>query len=194
MRDTTLFAHPFDPKRLELSGGPVTVANGVGSFPGANHGLFSASETGLLAYQPGKSAGHTQLTWLDARGLKTGSLGDPADYGTPAISPDGSRVAVGIGLASARDIWIIDVARGIPTRFTFDPANDDVPVWSPDGKYIAFSSNRSGRQNLYVKPAGNLGEERLLFNSEAAKLPLSWPRDGRILLFQSYGATTSQDI
>ncbi len=32
LRDTTLFAQPFDPSRLELSGEPVPVTDQVGSF------------------------------------------------------------------------------------------------------------------------------------------------------------------
>ena len=35
-------------------------------------------------------------------------------------------------------------------RLTDDPASDEFPKWSPDGRRIAFSSNRSGRYQIYV--------------------------------------------
>ena len=48
------------------------------------------------------------------------------------------------------------------TRLTFDAASDEAPVWSPDAKRIAFSSNRSGRYELYVKDSGGARTEHNL--------------------------------
>jgi hypothetical protein len=59
LRDTTLMAQPFDPRRMELSGEPTPIAEGVDSFSGANYGLFSVSDTGALVYRGG--AGSTKL-------------------------------------------------------------------------------------------------------------------------------------
>jgi hypothetical protein len=33
------------------------------------------------------------LSWFDQQGNPAGTLGDPGDYSSPAISPDGSRLA-----------------------------------------------------------------------------------------------------
>ena len=136
----------------------------------------------------------TVLTWFDQQGNPAGTLGDPGDYSAPAISPDGSRVAVAMGPAASRDIWILDVARGTSTRFTFDPARDDYPAWSPDGKNIAFSSNRGGQMDLYIKPADGSGEEKLLLKTDEPKSEERWTKDGRFLLFTSTGAKTAQDM
>jgi Tol biopolymer transport system component len=121
-------------------------------------------------------------------------VGDPGEYSSPAISPDGSRVAVVMGPTASRDIWLLDVARGSSTRFTFDPARDDYPVWSPDGKNIAFSSNRGGQLDLYIKPADGSGEEKLLLKTGEPKLGGRWTKDGRFLLFYSFGQKTSEDM
>jgi eukaryotic-like serine/threonine-protein kinase len=182
VRGTTLLAQPFDPSKRTLSGEPVAVAAGVDYFPGSRHGLFTVSNTGTLVYRRG-SGTQTVPTWFDQQGNASGTFGDPGEYAFPAISPDGTRVAVAKGQAGARNIWILDVARGASTRFTFDSADDSNPVWSPDGKYIVFSSNRTGQVDLYIKAADNSGEEKLLLKTEEPKTPAQWSKDGRFLLF-----------
>jgi Tol biopolymer transport system component len=93
-----------------------------------------------------------------------------------------------------QDIWVRDLARGNNTRLTFDPRPDDAPVWSPDGKKIAFAANRGGSMDLYEKNADNSGEERLLFKSDQNKIPTSWSRDGRFVLFHSLDPKTANDL
>jgi Tol biopolymer transport system component len=193
LRQSTLMAQPFDPRKLELSGEPAAVADGVDSFSARSYGLFSVSNTGTLVYRKGTGS-QTLLTWFDQQGNPAGTLGDAGEYASPAISPDGSRVAAAVGPAPSRDIWILDVARGTSTRFTFDPARDDNPAWSPDGKNIAFSSNRSGQMDLYTKPADGSGEEKLLLKTDEPKTVERWTKDGRFLLFDSAGPKTSTDI
>jgi hypothetical protein len=107
LRDTTLMAQPFDPGKLELSGEPVPIPEGVDSFPLANYGLFSVSDTGALVYREGGGS-RTQLTGFDENGNATGTIGEPGDHANPALSPDGSRVAVALGTAVNRDIWILE--------------------------------------------------------------------------------------
>jgi Tol biopolymer transport system component len=191
LRESTLMAQPFDPGRLQLSGEPAAIAEGVDSFTVVNYGLFSVSDTGALVYRAGAGA-KVLPAWFDQNGNLAGTLGEPGDYTNPAVSPDGSRVAVSSGTGGARDIWILDVARNSSTRFTFDPANDDLPVWSPDGKNVVFSSDRKGDLRLYIKPADGSGEERLLTDQPGA--PSSWSKDGRFLLFTSGTLKTGNDL
>jgi Tol biopolymer transport system component len=193
LRGATLMAQPFDPDKMALSGEPVAIADGVDTFTGSNHGLFSVSDTGTMVYRAG-SGTQNLLTWFDQQGKVAGTLGDPGDYVNPAISPDGSRIAAALGPAGKRDIWILDVARGTSTRLTFDPADDDYPAWTPDGKNIAFSSNRGGTGDLYMKPADGSGEEKLLLKTDQKKIELRWTRDGRFLLFTSASPKTKNDV
>ena len=183
----------FDPSKLTLSGEPAAIADGVDSYAARNYGLFSVSNTGTLVYRGGGSGTQPMPTWFDRQGNAAGTLGHPATTGSGHLS-DGSRVAVAIGPAPSRDIWILDVARGTNTRFTFDPARDDYPAWTPDGKNIAFSSNRGGQMDLYIKPADGSGEEKLLLKTAEQKYVESWTKDGRFLLFDSEGRKTGLDI
>jgi Tol biopolymer transport system component len=190
LRDTTLMAQPFDPGRLELSGSPVPVAEGVASFTPVSYGIFSVSDTGTVVYRGGAGVKFT-LMWFDASG-RPGDSFEAADYANPVLSPDGTRIAVAIGPVGSRDIVTIDVASRTRTRLTFDPANDDNPVWSPDGRNVAFSSNRGGTAKLYLKPADGSDDERPL--ADQPGFPTSWSPDGRFLLFTSPSPSTGLDI
>jgi Tol biopolymer transport system component len=122
---------------------------------------------------------------LDASGRRAGAVGPPDDYGSPALAPDGSRLAVDIYDPSTkmRDIWILDLNRGSRTRFTFDPADDQDPVWSPDGRRAAWSSDRKGVRDLYVKSASGEGQDEPLLVSSLPKKTEDWFRDGGYLIF-----------
>ena len=183
-----LVAHPFDVRSLKLTGDPVPIADHIAQLGGNHEFDFSVSDNGVLAYQSGNSS--SQLTWFDREGKKLGTVGEPADYSTVALSPDGRRAAVGLLDADGRagDLWITDVTRGNLTRLTFDPQSDSDAVWSPDGSQIMFSSNRAGDgfTNLFMKSAGGAGEEQVVLKSESTKFPTDWSRDGKSILFENW--------
>jgi Tol biopolymer transport system component len=191
VRDATLMAHAFDIGRLEVQGEAVPVAEHVQSL--APTGAYSVSQTGVLAYAAGPQAVGSRLVWFDSAGRQLGSVGEPGSYADLRLSPDGKRGAVTLVDTGrgTRDIWILDIARDLLTRFTFDPAEEISPVWSPDGERIVFGSTRSGRMDIYEKPASGAGSETvLLADSTFAKLPLSWSSDGRFLLYGTNPTTT----
>lgn len=193
-------AQPFDVNRLVLTGEPVPVADQVQtSATTPPMAIFSASQTGVLAYQAGAGATGSQLTWFDRSGKTLGTLGDPAGYGDVELSPDGKRVAVSIldRTQRTRDIWIVDVARGLRARFTFDPADELTSSWSPDGSRIAFNSRRKDALDLYQKPSNLAGSEELLLADDRNKYPMRWSRDGRFLPYVAAsggGGVTAGDV
>lgn len=71
---------------------------------------------------------------------------------SPAISPDGSRIAYVHNSDSCKvnfDIFVSDIDGSNRRRLTDHDGTDTNPVWSPDGGRIAFMSNREslGHQN-----------------------------------------------
>jgi eukaryotic-like serine/threonine-protein kinase len=190
LRDGTLMAQPLDATRLETAGEAVPVAERVGSTN--QYANVTASANGLLAYRTG-GAGTTQLTWFDPDGKRLDQVGEPGQYTSLAVSPDGTRAAVR-RLGTAGDLWLLDLVRGISTRFTFAPGLNDNPLWSPDGSQIVFRSNRGGKFDLYRKVSNGAGEDEVLLNSDQDKMPTSWSWDGRYLLYQSVDPKTATDI
>lgn len=92
------------------------------------------------------------------------------------------------------DIWWLDTVRGSWSPLTRAPVNEQLPVWSPDGEQIAYSSNQSGRNDLYLRDARGGGSEELVVDSPNPKQPQSWSLDGRFLLYYEIGATTGRDL
>jgi Tol biopolymer transport system component len=162
------------------------LAEHVQHVPSATLGLFSASQTGLLAYLAGAEP-DKQLTWIDPSGKHLAAAGDPADLGEMHLSPDQKRAAAAATERNNTDIWIYDMADGRRTRFTFDQAVEREAVWSPDGRAIVFSSNRKGRYDLYRKASDGSGAEEPVYSDGLDKDPTSWSADGKFLLYSATG-------
>jgi Tol biopolymer transport system component len=190
-------AQAFDWKASRLLGEPVQIAERVAAAEqtAAWAAVFSAVP-GALAYISGTAA-PTTLTWLDRKGNRLGSVGEPGEYYSPQLSPDERTLAVGryVPATDTRDIWLFDLARGgAPSRFTFDPADDMNPAWSPDGARILFSSARRGQRDIYEKAAGGTGEERLLFSSDAEENMEYVSPDGRLGIFNAISPGGKQQV
>lgn len=188
-RENTLFAQPFDPDRLEVSGQPVMLADRLAGVPNAPTlaMAFSTSATGVLVWRP-RTNTHSQVSWYDRGGRKLGNLGEPGDVTNPTISPDGERVILTVRDPGTRtrDLWLYSVGGGAPSRLTFDAGEDFNPSWSPDGKWIAFSSNRKGHKDLYRRRADGSGGDEDLFVSDVDKNVEHWSPDGRYLVFNTF--------
>ncbi|MGH9400363.1 MAG: TolB family protein, partial [Thermoanaerobaculia bacterium] len=149
------------------------------------------SESGLLLYAP-IFAPPSQLSWLDRGGKQISSVGEPAVYLNPRLSPDGRRIAVDVTDFSKNglDVWLYGADGGGAAKFVFGPGSHGSPVWSPDGKRIAFFSDRKAKNvkgDIWVKPADGGPEEILLENADN-NVPEDWSRDGRFLSVQTIPA------
>jgi serine/threonine protein kinase/Tol biopolymer transport system component len=191
LRGESLLAQPFDVSRLELTGRPVQVADQVSSD--TFDGLFSASNTGVLAYAITES-NNRQLTWYDRQGKILGQAGAPAPRDELNLSPDGTRVAEGRADRGTWVVWMLDVARGVNTRLTFETGGAGNGTWSPDGSQIVYAPGGGQSTDLYRKPANGASQGELLLHSDTIKTPLHWSRDGRFLLFMQRGKDTGADL
>ena len=190
VRDRTLMAQVFDPGKLELSGEPVTVAEGLLSYPTqigpTGYAAFSVSANNHLSYLAGDSP-VTQLAWLDRAGKLLGTLGAAGLFNQPMLSPDGQRVAMNNESLGQGDIWILELKRGTSTRFTFDPARDVSALWSPDGTHIVFGSDRGGQWGIYQKISSGAGSDELILRTGSTTLPDDWSLDGRFIIYERDG-------
>jgi Tol biopolymer transport system component len=177
-RGAGLFARPFDPERLEVSGAEVQVAERAGGF--------SVSDGGTVVYRP-EDVSMSRLTWFDRSGRRTGTLGEPAPYNQVVLSPRGRRATVVRFEADDNaDLWDVDLASGIFSRLTTHPAYDMDPSWSPDERALAFVSERTGRRTMFVKDMVSGKEEPLGTFGEDAVID-EWTRDGRFIVFRTVG-------
>lgn len=191
VRDNVLVAHPFDPEKLEFTGNPVPITEGVQYDTGFFHAAFAVSDNGTLVYRQGQPNRDTQMKWVDREGKETSVVGDPASYQTTVLSPSEDRAIAVVEdqKSGISDLWMIDLQRNVKSRFTFTTGGVLGPIWSPDGSKIVYSGVSKGNGpifDLYVKPsAGSATEELLLTTSGQHKLASSWSPDGRYIAFSN---------
>jgi Tol biopolymer transport system component len=198
MHGGTLMAQAFDAQRLVTTGDAVPIAESLQTFsggsPDARRQSFSVSENGILAYVSAGAPAQTELQWFDRSGKKLGTIGQPAGYCCPSLSPDGTRLAADVvdPQFGTRDIWLFDLNRATASRFTFDPTDEVSPLWSSDGSQILFTSTQTGRREIYQKAASGLGDSQLVFASnDQQKSVDDWSSDARFVVYDDTGSPTN---
>jgi Tol biopolymer transport system component len=194
-RAGTLMAQAFDDRRLRTKGEPFAIAEQTGFLPGSLQGQFTASQTGLLSYYSGSNPLLSQLTWVNREGKILETIGETDVMQAPALSPDGTTIAVDRldAAIGTYDLWLYNLPNQTVSRFTFNSANDMFPVWSWDGKSILFSSDREGKLGLYQKDATGSYTEHLLLQMDGITLPT----DGsgkEFLLFSNQGPRAESNL
>jgi eukaryotic-like serine/threonine-protein kinase len=194
-RQATVFAQPFDVKKLTFTGDALQIAGGVGYDAASGRGNFDVSQNDLLVYFQGdaggfgpvgrgQTAGNMQLAWIGRTSQLLAAAGDAAQQGDFDVSPDGKFIAVTRQEGTGADIWVIDWQRaGNATRLTLDPADDVNPVWSSDGTRVAFTSYRKGNADIYVKNANGVGGDVPVLESSSNEVVKAWSRDGRYIAY-----------
>jgi serine/threonine-protein kinase len=144
---------------------------------------FDFSQTGVLLYRGGGTAGSGQFTvqWLDSDGKTRPLLAKPDSYLRPSLSPDGTRLAV-----ASSDVWVYDWQRDTMTRLTFG-ARAIGPIWSPDQRYILFEQAPGGI--FWIRSDGS-GKPQSLIQSTEAQVPWSITADGKRLAFHEVNQTS----
>ncbi len=195
VQDSTLFARPFDEQRLEFSGEPVRVMDGIPVI-GFGRAPFSVSATGVLAYWPYAVGTPSVLQWFDRGGRASAAVDTPAQYIGFAISPDGRQLALSrTGKDGGADLWLRDLARGTEERMTFDGAAF-TPQWSPDGMRLAFSGpGEKPPPKLFVKNIGDQGPAvRLASSTTVPDLASGWGGDGRSIVSVRANPASGSDL
>jgi Tol biopolymer transport system component len=193
VRESILYAVPFDPDTLTTRGTPVQVLRGVNgdTTTGASH--FAVADNGTIAYAPGTAlAAASRLMWVDRQGKAEPIALPQGLYFDPRLSPDGTRVAVTWQTLTAGngDIWVSDLTRKTFTRLSFSEGAVS-PVWSPDGKTIYYSAiDPTGRKTTIMRrPAdGSRDAERVVVLDTRAYLQAVTPDEKTALIdYQSVG-------
>ncbi len=118
---------------------------------------------GTLAYGHALAAGMSSLVLFDREGNALRAVGDPGQYfHFPALSPDGSTVAVRMTEGETRNLWLVDVERGVRRRFTSGPARHNYGQWDAAGKEIWYYEGDADAGKVFVRAANGAGEPRFV--------------------------------
>lgn len=187
----SLYAVPFDARRLEVSEPAVPVVEGVkrgASTSGSDVAQFDFSSAGSLIYIPGPASPNMRqysLALLNPKGNVEPLKLPPGEYEFPRVTRDGKQVAYEVDNDKNADIWIYDLSQtNAPRRLTFQGANR-YPVWSADGERVAFQSDREGDLAIFWQRADGTGTAERLTRPEkgVAHIPDSFSPDGQRISF-----------
>lgn len=100
-------------------------------------------------------------------------------------SPDGTRLVYRTSdPRTGGDIWMVPVqGEHTPIALLRTPADERSAQVSPDGRWMAYSSNESGRTEVYVKPFPQ-GPGRIQVSVNGGLYP-RWRKDGREIYFMN---------
>ena len=174
-----LWAMPFSLDTLRAEGEAFPISED------AFQATVADDET--LVYLDTPPTDRGRLVWVDRSGRKLREVDLAGQLASPALSPDGRRVALSLTEGGNQDIWVFDMVRGVKTRLTNAASAEWRPVWSPNGEQIAFLTFRSGSGDIYLRRSDGAGEATPLLATPDFDILSDWSRDGRYLLFHVDG-------
>jgi serine/threonine-protein kinase len=192
----TVMGVSFDEKKLELTGRPAALLEGLDiRLGGATD--FSVSENGTLVYTTQSYNAPEEPAWVTRRG-STQKI-DPnwtrdIEFEGLALSPDGKRLAVVIEGGDRGDVWIKRLDTGPLSRLTFEGEYNGYPSWTPDGESVTYASLHDGEWNVWIKRADGTGPERELVDLERDVWTTEWSPSGEWLLIAVGDARGNDDI
>ena len=193
-----VYAVPFDPERLSVTGKPVQVLEGamVGLTVGSH---YAVSQAGSLIYLANNAVGERSFVWVGWH--RTVDAGHP---GRAHLRPDDDvprRAAPGDAHLRGRESQgDLDrrSARGTLSRIASDGTVNSSPIWTPDGRRItdllvdAYAP--ASPQNLYWAAADGSGTAEQLTTSDYSQVTQDWSPDGATLVFYERRPSTGIDL
>lgn len=139
------------------------------------------SKLAFVSFQTGKPEINI-YSYIDGTRLPFPTFNSLAS--TPAISPDGKKIAFSLRTPRGdTDLFISNLDGSDRRNITNNPAIDSTPSWSPSGRQIAFVSDRGGSAGqIYICDADGANIRRLVKEGGDADSPV-WSPDGQLLAF-----------
>ena len=117
----------------------------------------------------------------------------PALYGRPSWSPDGRRLAYGVG-ETETDVFTYRGGRHRRAQRVTHVDSQTEPAWSPDGRWIAYT--RHDREHLdlrIVRPDGS-GDRRIVRVADGGRFTgfPAWSPDSSRIAFSGFDGTDTE--
>jgi serine/threonine-protein kinase len=183
-----LYAAPFDLDKLEVTGAPVKVQDGVltETFRGTAH--YGISENGTLAYLPGGLQANAPRLALVSRDGTVTPVEGRRNGQYVVFSPDGRELAIAAANGARSEIWAYEIERRL-WRVVVKPPADAIdgsysPLWSADGGAMWYHRTAVGKPGTLVRLQldGSTAPEDMV-RGKAYVQPQGWTPDGRTLIY-----------
>ncbi len=159
-----------DPQKVSLAGDDV-------------HGISFASNGKRVAFTHEQFDTNIWNIKMDSAG---GTAGKPERLivstrreFTPALSPNGDKVAFGSDRSGGVELWVANSDGSNPVQITSGGERHSLsPNWSPNGEFIVFTSSYKRATEVRIVRAAGGPERRITAGGKEEKMP-TWSRDGR---------------
>jgi serine/threonine protein kinase len=152
--------------------------------PDGSRIVFQTGRKGLSEfYEKSSAGGGTERAVLLEHGERAAHLESLTVIGSD-WSPDGQNLLFSAFAASGFDTWLLPLAGDSkPTKLLGSPSDEIHANFSPDGRFIAYSSNESGRFDVFVQTFP-LSEPKWQISTEGGYEP-RWRGDGHEIYYLS---------
>jgi serine/threonine-protein kinase len=185
---------PFDPRSLETAGPARAVVKDVKLYPINGAAQLSAARD-LMVYVPDVPGPEpARLVWSDRKGERRLLLEETRVLYDPALSPDGSKIAISMVTEGNSDLWIYDDTRGAFSRLTATGGEEEHPLFAPGSREITYDYSMAGPFRLFTRAIDGAGEPRELGGEGGNERPESYSPDGKRLVVSEQGFETGYDL
>jgi len=163
---------------------------------GDNHGIvWSADDKRIATFRRSSATGRPM--WLRSDGAGAAVDAYPEEFELnhflADLSPDDTRAFLsGQPEGSSRDVVMLDLSDGSKQTLLSSRFDEQGARLSLDGRLIAYTSNESGRDEIYIQPFPAL-DARVQVSTEGGTEPV-WSRDGRTIYFRNGNAVVQARV
>jgi Tol biopolymer transport system component len=130
-----------------------------------------------------RKGGRSSLAWQRADGTTAPEVLVPGTLYPSSWTPDSRQLAVTTGDSGDLAVVTVEDGRATVQPLTQTPESEMRPEFSPDGRWLAYTSDVTGRDEVYVQPYPGPGP-RVQVSLEGGSSP-AWHGNGRELFFLS---------
>jgi Tol biopolymer transport system component len=157
------------------------------TFGGRNRYPVWSPDGQRLAFQSNRE-GDLGIFWQPADGTGPAERLTKAEAGVEqwpdSWSPDGAHISFAAVKGNAGSVWMLTVKERTPSLFAEATAKFvGRSAFSPDGRWVAYSSNETGRFEIFVQPYPPTGSRFQVGSPSGDRLTPWWSANGKELIF-----------